>query len=198
VPIDGGRLAISWRAKYRPAMDTVVSGARPWCDFDELHQGTLADVLAELDLSLDRPARDRLVAEWHRLDPWPDAAAGLAELRAAFIVGTMSNGHVRLLVDLARHAGLAFDVVFSAEQAGTYKPDPSVYLLAPGALRLPPEQVMHVACHDSDLAAAAAAGLRTAYVARPDEWGPDRPQRPAPPADVIATDLFDLARRLTA
>ncbi|HEX6472039.1 MAG TPA: haloacid dehalogenase type II [Streptosporangiaceae bacterium] len=198
VPIDGGRLAASWRAKYRPAMDTVVSGARPWCDFDELHRGTLADVLAELGLDLDEPARERLVAEWHRLDPWPDAAAGLAELRTGFILGTMSNGHVRMLVDLARHGDLRFDLIFSAEQAGTYKPDPSVYLLAPRLLRLPPEQVMLVACHDNDLAGAARAGLRTAYVSRPAEWGPGRPPRPAPPADVVATDLLDLARRLTA
>jgi 2-haloacid dehalogenase len=196
--IDGGRLAAAWRRRYRPAMDTVRSGSRPWCNFDELHRGTLDDVLAELDLELAAPDRERLVAQWHRLEPWPDTVAGLAELGTHFITGTMSNGHVRMLVDLARHGGLRFDVIFSAELAGTYKPDPAVYLTAPRLLALPPEQVMLVACHESDLAGAAAAGLRTAYVSRPAEWGPDTQPRPVPAAaDVTATDLIDLARRLT-
>jgi 2-haloacid dehalogenase len=207
VPIDGGRLARSWRSRYRPAMDTVRSGARPWCNFDELHRETLADVLAEMDLELAAPDRDRLVAAWHRLEPWPDTVPGLAALGTRFITGTMSNGHVRMLVDLARHGGMRFDVIFSAELAGTYKPDPSVYLIAARLLELPPEQVMLVACHEADLAGAAAAGLRTAYVSRPAEWGPDGagpgggagPARPAPAAaDVAATDLLDLAGRLPA
>ena len=204
-PIDGDRLATSWRGRYRPAMDTVLSGGRSWCNFDELHRGTLADVLAEMDLELPGPDRDRLVAEWHRLEPWPDTVAGLAELRTRFITGTMSNGHVRMLVDLARYGGMRFDVIFSAELAGTYKPDPSVYLTAARLLELPPDQVMLVACHEADLAGAAAAGLRTAYVSRPAEWGAagagaaggTGPPAPAV-ADVAAADLFDLARRLTA
>jgi 2-haloacid dehalogenase len=199
VPIDGARLAKSWRGRYRPAMDTVRSGARPWCNFDELHRGTLAEVLAEMDLELAEPDRARLVAEWHRLEPWPDTVAGLAELGTRFITGTMSNGHVRMLVDLARHGGMRFDVIFSAELAGTYKPDPDVYLMAARLLELPPEQVMLVACHEADLAGATAAGLRTAYVSRPAEWGPGASPPPAPAAaDVAATDLIDLARRLPA
>lgn len=202
VPIDGGRLAAAWRSRYRPAMDTVRSGERLWCNFDELHRGTLVDVLAEMDLELAEPDRERLVAEWHRLDPWPDTVAGLDGLRARFIVGTMSNGHVRMLVDLARHGGMRFDMIFSAELAGTYKPEPGVYLTAARLLELPADQVMLVACHEHDLAGAAKAGLRTAYVARPAEWGPAGPDREAPPApataDVVATDLIDLARRLPA
>jgi 2-haloacid dehalogenase len=198
VDIDGGRLAAAWRRRYRPAMDTVRSGERPWCDFDELHRGTLKEVLSELDLELAPADQERLVAGWHRLDPWPDTAAGLAELRTGFIVGTLSNGHLRLLVDLAKHGGLGFDVLLSAELAGTYKPDPSTYRTAARLLGLPPEEVMLVACHEYDLAGAAAAGLRTGYVSRPAEWGPEgRPHDP-PAADVTATDLLDLARRLTA
>lgn len=198
VPIDGGRLARAWRSRYRPAMDEVRTGGRPWCNFDELHRGTLADVLAEMDIELSGPDRDRLVAEWHRLEPWPDTVAGLAELGRHFITGTMSNGHVRMLVDLARHGGMRFDVIFSAELAGTYKPDPSVYLTAARLLELPPEQVMLVACHEPDLAGAAAAGLRTGYVSRPAEWGPGGAAPTAPAvADVAAADLHDLARRLT-
>jgi 2-haloacid dehalogenase len=196
--IDGGRLAAAWRSRYRPAMDTIRSGERSWCNFDELHRGTLTEVLAELDLELTPAYQERLVAGWHRLDPWPDTAAGLAGLRTRFIVGTLSNGHVRLLVDLARHGGLGFDVLLSAELAGTYKPDPKAYRTAARLLELPPEEVMLVACHEYDLAGAAAAGLRTGYVSRPAEWGPKgRPHDP-PAADVVATDLLDLARRLGA
>jgi 2-haloacid dehalogenase len=195
--IDGGRLATSWRRRYRPAMDTVVAGDRPWCNFDELHRGTLADTLAELGTDLAEPERERLVAEWHRLPPWADTVAGLAGLRAAFITATLSNGHVRMLIDLARHGGMPFDAIISAELAGTYKPDPEVYLTAARLLELPPERVMMVACHEWDLNGAAGAGLRTAYVARPTEWGPDSPPLSAPAADVAATDLIDLAQQLT-
>jgi 2-haloacid dehalogenase len=198
--IDGGRLATSWRRRYWPAMDTVVAGDRPWCNFDELHRGTLADTLAELGAGLPdlaEPERERLVAEWHRLPPWADTVAGLAELRTSFITATLSNGHVRMLVDLARHGDMRFDAILSAELAGTYKPDPEAYLTAARLLDLPPGQIMLVACHEWDLNGAAGAGLRTAYVARPAEWGPDSPPAAAPAADVAATDLVDLARQLT-
>jgi 2-haloacid dehalogenase len=194
--LDGGRLATSWRRRYRPAMDTVLAGDRPWCNFDELHHGTLTDTLAEMGVELTEPDRDRLVAEWHRLEPWPDAVAGLAGLRTRFITGTLSNGHVRMLVDLARYGGMRFDVILSAELARSYKPDPEVYLTAARLLELPPGDVMMVACHEWDLHGASAAGLRTAYVARPGEWGPDGPPPPAPAAEVAATDLGDLARQL--
>jgi 2-haloacid dehalogenase len=198
VEIDGGRLATGWRSRYRPAMDVIRAGDRPWCNFDDLHRGTLEDVLSELDIELAEPHRERLVAEWHRLDPWPDTAAGLARLRTRFIIGTLSNGHVRMLVDLTRHGGLGFDVILSAEIFGTYKPDPKMYLGAAGMLELAPEQVMLVACHEHDLAAAAAAGLRTGFVSRPAEWGPDSEPHAAPSADVTATDLLDLAHQFAA
>jgi 2-haloacid dehalogenase len=195
-PIDGGQLAVAWRSRYRPAMDTVRSGERPWCDFDELHHGTLAEVLAEMNIELGEPERERLVAGWHQLEPWADTVAGLAGLRTHFITGTLSNGHVRMLIDLARHGDMRFDVILSAELAGTYKPDPSVYLTGARLLGLQPDQVMMVACHEFDLAGAAKAGLRTAHVTRPTEWGPDTPPQTTPPAEVAAADLVDLARQL--
>jgi 2-haloacid dehalogenase len=196
--IDGGRLATSWRSKYRPAMDTIRAGERPWVNFDEMHRGTLTDTLSELDVELAEPERERLVAEWHRLEPWADTVAGLTKLRESSITGTLSNGHVRMLVDLARHGGMPFDVILSAELAQTYKPDPKVYLTAARLLELPPEQVMMVACHEWDLVGAAGAGLQTAHVARPIEWGPDTPPLSIPAADVVAVDLVDLAQQLTS
>jgi 2-haloacid dehalogenase len=198
VEIDGGRLAAAWRRRYRPAMDAIRSGERPWCNFDDMHRGTLTEVLAELDIELAPAYRERLVAGWHRLDPWEDTAAGLARLRTRFIIGTLSNGHMRMLVDLTRYGGLGFDVILSAELAGTYKPDPKTYQTAARLLELPPDEVMLVACHPYDLDGAAAAGLRTGYVSRPAEWGPDARRHETPDADVTATDLLDLAHQFAA
>jgi len=137
---------------------------------------------------------------WHRLDPWPDAATGLARLKRKFIIGTLSNGNVALLVNMAKHAGLPWDVVLSAELAQHYKPDPAAYQMPPALLGLSPGEVMLVAAHPGDLAAAAAQGLKTAYVPRPLEWGPSaKPHDIAGQRfDIIAEDFAALAERLGA
>ncbi len=158
-------------------------------------------VLAEHGLTgFGRDDRERLVAGWHRLRAWPDARAGLALLRRRFVLATLSNGHVALLVDLARHNELPFDAILSAELVGRYKPDPAVYRRAVDLLDLEAGAVMMVAAHLDDLRAARAAGLRTALVHRPLEHGPpQRPERPPPAGDaldVVAADLVDLAALL--
>lgn len=196
--VDGARLAVLWRTKYAPSMDRVRSGKRPWCNLDQLHRESLDEVLTELDLDLPRPDREDLVYGWHELEPWPEVPESLRLLREQRITGALSNGHVRLLIDLSRYAKLEFDTIFSAELARTYKPDASVYQTAARLLDLEPSEVMLVACHEWDLAGAANAGLRTAFVARPTEWGPNAPGHPAPAADVSAIDLADLARKLRA
>jgi 2-haloacid dehalogenase len=201
VAADWEAVADGWRARYQPALDAVNQGRRPWATLDELHRATLAETLAEHGLeALGAEDRERLVAAWHRLRAWPDARAGLELLRRRFVLATLSNGHVALLVDLARHNQLPFDVILSAELAGRYKPDPAVYRRATELLGLAPAAVMMVAAHPPDLRAARAVGLRTALVHRPLEHGPAR--RPAaPPAaggdvELVADDLVDLARLL--
>jgi 2-haloacid dehalogenase len=193
VPGGPEELADAWRARYRPILDEVNDGSRPWGDFDELHHATLDDLL-----TVDVPAaeRRRLVHAWHRLDPWPDVRTGLEALRRQHVTATLSNGHLALLVDLARHGDLRFDCLLSAELAHVYKPAPETYLTAARLLGVEPGELMLVAAHPWDLEGARAAGLLTAFVARPLEYGPGSPGRADPEADVSAGDLHELAERL--
>jgi 2-haloacid dehalogenase len=193
---DPYELADAWRARYRPILAEVNDGVRPWGDFDELHLATLDDLLAERGLALPEPARRELVGAWHRLDPWPDVHAGLEALRRRRPVAMLSNGHVALLVDLARHGDLRFDCVLSAELARVYKPAPEAYLTAARLLGVQPAELMLVAAHPWDLEGARGAGLRTAFVDRPLEYGPGSETRADPHADESVGDLEQLAARL--
>ena len=198
LPTGGGRFALDWRAGYQPAMQEVRSGALPWTNIDGLHRRILDRVLAAHGLALPEAEVQALNRIWHRLDPWPDSVQGLAQLKRRFVLATLSNGNLSLLVNMARHGGLPWDCVLSAELFGHYKPDPEVYLGAARLLDLPPAQVMMVAAHPSDLRAAAACGLRTAYVPRPLERGPGGEIEPsrAGEFDITASDFIDLARQL--
>jgi 2-haloacid dehalogenase len=197
--VDAETLADDWRGRYVPSMDRVRRGELPWSTIDELHRASLDELLAEFGLPDVPPAvRAELVLAWHRLDPWPDSVAGLTRLKARYVVASLSNGNVALLVDMAKHGGLPWDTVLSAELFGHYKPDAEVYDGAARLLGLPPEQVLMVAAHVDDLAAARTRGLRTAYVHRPDERGPaaDPPPAEDPEADLTVASLTDLAARL--
>ena len=189
---DWARLVTQWRASYQPALQEVRSGCRPFVDLDILHREMLDRLLPAFGLgALDDGDRDRMVRGWHRLDAWPDAVAGLARLKSAFIVATLSNGGVHLLVDMARYAGLPWDAVFSAGNFRHYKPDREVYLGAAELLARPPASLMLVAAHNNDLKAARTCGLKTAYVQRPTEDA-----RPDCDWDIVARDFVDLANQL--
>jgi 2-haloacid dehalogenase len=197
--VDWGRFADAWRARYRPSMERVMRGEQPWTLLDDLHRATLDEVLAEMGVAgLSDAEKDDLNLIWHRLRPWPDSVPGLMRLRSRYVLATLSNGNVRLLVDMARHAGLPWDCVLSAELVRAYKPDPRVYQMVGRLLRVAPRAVLMVAAHPADLRAARAEGLRTAYIPRPLEYGPDAPPdlTPDPSFDLTATDLLDLARQL--
>jgi 2-haloacid dehalogenase len=197
--VDWGAFADAWRAGYQPAMEPVRSGAAAWRTIDQLHREILDRLLPRFGLDdLDEAERARLNAVWHRLDPWPDSVAGLQRLKQGFVIATLSNGNVSLLVDMAKRAGLPWDTVLSGELIEKYKPDPAVYRMAARLLGAAPDQVLMVAAHPSDLEAARAAGLRTAYVARPLEHGPGgRVEALAERRfDVHANDFADLATQL--
>ena len=198
VPGDPEELADAWRERYRPILDEVNDGSRPWGDFDELHLATLDALLAQRGVELAVQERHRLVGAWHRLDAWPDVRAGLEALRRRRVVASLSNGHVALLVDLARHADLRFDCVLSAELAHAYKPAPEVYRAAARLLGVDAAELMLVAAHPWDLQGAREAGLRTAFVDRPLEYGPGSAARQDPDADESVTSLLELAERLEA
>ncbi len=197
---DAAGFAIAWRAQYQPAMEAVRSGALPFSKLDVLHRYNLDRVLADLGLhDVGEVTRVQLNQAWHRLDAWPDVAPGLQRLRERFRIAPCSNGNISLMVDLARRNGLPWDAILGAELARDYKPKPEVYLSAAAAFDCAPAEVLMVAAHSSDLAAAAACGLRTAHIARPDEHGPGNgEQRASVPVDLQAQSLLDLAAQLGA
>ena len=196
---DWAKFADAWRALYYPSMDRVRRGELPWKPLDELHRSALEQILREFGIEgLSEAEIDHLNRAWHRLDPWPDAIPGLSRLRRGFILATLSNGNVALLVNMAKRAGLPWDAILGAEVARHYKPDPEAYLRTAALLGLRPDECMMVAAHNGDLFAAGALGFRTAFVPRPTEYGPNQAVDLAPERSyhVQARDFLDLADQL--
>ena len=200
IAVDWPAFADAWRGGYQPAMQRVRSGEIGWTHLDDLHRTTLAALLTRFGLeALDEAQREHLNRVWHRLDAWPDSVAGLTRLKSKFVIATLSNGNVALLVDMAKRAGLPWDAVLSAELMRHYKPDPEVYVGAARLLGVACDELVMVAAHPSDLAAAQRCGLRTAFVARPLEHGPGGAAGAdlhGADFDLAAADLVDLARQL--
>ena len=197
--VNGGEFALAWRAGYRPAMARVMSGELGWTRIDELHRMVLDSILPQFGMhDLDEAARQALNRAWHRLDPWPDVVAGLTRLKSRFTICTLSNGNIGLLTNMAKRAGLPWDCVLSAEVFRAYKPDRAAYLGVAQVFDLTPGEVMLVAAHQDDLAAARACGLQTAYIERPAEFGASQPKDVSPdPANTWhAKDFLALADQL--
>jgi 2-haloacid dehalogenase len=197
--VDADAFALAWRQGYQPAMQRVRSGELGWTRIDDLHRMVLDEILPRFGLAhLDDAARDHLNHVWHRLDPWPDTVRGLTRLKARHTICSLSNGNLGLLTNMAKSAGLPWDCVLSAEVFRAYKPDPRTYLGVADVFRVPPAQVMLVAAHQDDLAAARGCGLSTAYVERPMEFGAARPKDVSPDAanTLHARDFLDLADQL--
>jgi 2-haloacid dehalogenase len=198
--IDGLAFADAWRAEYQIGMEGVRDGSRGYVRLDVLHRENLDRILPRFGLQdLDEEVLARLNLLWHRLDAWPDVQFGLSRLRRRFRLAPASNGNIGLMVDLARHNDFVWDAILGADVARDYKPKPAVYVAAAEAMGLPPERCMMVAAHSYDLKAAAACGLRTAHVARPDEYGPGTGETaPTVQVDIAAESLADLAEKLGA
>ncbi len=195
VAADWEQVALDWRGEYRPSMNEVLEGHRPWVSLDVLNRESLERVTRRHGVELPTSHLDELTRAWHRLDPWADVIAGLHELRRHVRIGTLSNGCDAQLTAIAAYAGLPWDVLLGAETVHTYKPDPHMYLGNVALLDLAPRQVMLVAAHNDDLAAARALGLRTGFIPRPTEYGPaqTRDLTAECPWDVVASDVGDLA-----
>ncbi|MBP1182298.1 haloacid dehalogenase type II [Methylobacterium sp. PvR107] len=196
--LDAGAFADAWRARYNPSMETVRSGARPFVDLDTLQAESLPDVLAQFGIAgVSEAVQRELVQAWHRLDAWPEVPDAMRRLREKHLLAPNSNGHVRLMADLARRNGLIFDAVLGAGYSRDYKPKPALYRDAIAAFGFAAGETMMVAAHSNDLAAAASHGLSTAHVARPHEHGPAGGETaPTVPVTHAARDLADLADQL--
>lgn len=200
--INWAEFADAWRKEYDPSMAPIRDGKRPFVVLDVLHRESLDSVLPKFGVKdLPDATKKELNFAWHKLDVWPDGKSGMAALGRNFLIAPCSNGNVAMMADIARHNGIRFDSILGAETAHDYKPKPRVYLQAAEAFGLQPKEVMMIcaAGHSGDLVAAAAQGLRTGTVARPDESGPGKGASvPTVPVDVIANDLNDLAAKLMA
>ena len=195
--IDWLAFADAWRDEYQPGMEEVRSGRIPFSKLDVLHRGNLDRVAPRYGIAAPEGVLRHLNLAWHRLDAWPDVSPGLVRLKQRFLVAPVSNGNISLMVDLARRNGFPWDAILGAETAGDYKPKARVYLAACEAFDLPPADCMMVAAHSNDLSHAAACGLRTAHVARPDERGKGRGEAaPTVDVDIAARSLEELAAQL--
>lgn len=201
ITVDWGRFADRWRAGYAPAMEKVRKGEMPWTNLDQLHRALLEDLLQEFHIEgLSETEKDHWNRVWHRLNPWPDSVAGLTRLKKKYTIAPLSNGNVALLADMAKHAGIPWDLILSAELARHYKPDREAYLTAVSLLELKPGEVMMCAAHSGDLKAARSFGLRTGFIHRPHEYGPTRKADDAKQGDfdAVSSNILDLAARLGA
>lgn len=199
LPVDGSTFALAWREGYQPAMQRVRSGELGWTLIDDLHRMILDDLLQRFSITtLSEEQKRHLNKVWHRLAPWPDAVEGLKRLTSRYMVCSLSNGNIGLLADMAKHAGLPWDCILSAEVFRKYKPDPATYLGVSRIFDVAPGEVMLAAAHQDDLDAARTCGLKTAYIERPHEFGMVRPKDVSPdPANTVhATDIVDLALQL--
>jgi 2-haloacid dehalogenase len=198
--LDWLAFADAWRGEYQPAMEEIRSGRAPFVKLDVLHRKNLERILPRFGISgLPEETARHLNLAWHRLDAWPDVVPGMARLKTRYRLAPCSNGNIAIMVDIARRNGMPWDAILGAEIAGDFKPKPRVYLAAAAAFGLAPDECMMVAAHSNDLKAAAALGLATAHIARPDEYGPGTGETaPKVPVDFAANDLEHLASQLGA
>jgi 2-haloacid dehalogenase len=195
--LDWLAFADAWRGEYQPGMEEVRAGRIPFSRLDILHRHNLNRILPRFDIRTDEKTLTELNLAWHRIDGWPDVAPGLARLKKKFWLAPVSNGNISMMVALARKNSFPWDAILGAEVAGDYKPKPRVYLASCEAFSLDPSECMMVAAHSYDLSAAAAQGLRTAHVARPNEAGPGKGEKaPSIKVDVAGGSLEEIAEKL--
>ena len=205
ISLKAAEFADAWRAEYQPAMEEIRIGKRDFTILDILHMENLQKISSKFNLNnLTNEDNNFLVTAWHRLPGWPDSSEGLQKSKKKFILATQSNGNIALMVNMAKHSNLNWDVILGAEVLGYYKPHPEAYLRACKALNLDPSECLMVAAHDDDLKAASLQGMKTAYVHRPFEYGKEKlfdlaevnDYKGDRECDIISKDFNDLAHQL--
>jgi 2-haloacid dehalogenase len=199
--MDAAAFADAWRDRYSPSMEEVRSGRRSFVRLDILHRENLEAILSEFGVDpagVPAEVLDQLNLSWHRLDPWPDVLPALERLKRHYVIAPLSNGNIALMVDMAKRAGIPWDAVLGAEVSQAYKPSHDAYLRTAEALMMRPDEVCLVAAHNSDLVAARACGLRTAFLPRSTEHGPAQTTdlTASQAWDIVASDLASVADAL--
>lgn len=196
---DWQQFALDWRALYQPAMETIRSGNRGYVTLDQLHRENLQQLLEAYELNtLDDSTLNHINQVWHRLQPWADTLPGMARLKKHHILASLSNGNVALMVNMAKHSSIPWDMILGSETARGYKPEDKVYLHSAHMLGLQPEQCMMVAAHNDDLRAARNLGFKTAYINRPYEYGDGQTTdlHAEESWDIIGDNMTDIADSL--
>ena len=197
--VDWIAFADAWRDQYQPGMEEVRSGRIPYTKLDVLHRQMLQKIVPQFGLDkLQESELNQLTFAWHRLDAWKDVPTGLSRLRKRFLIAPVSNGNIAIMSHLARRNSFPWDAILGADLARDYKPKALVYLTAVEAFDLKPAECIMCAAHSEDLRAAAASGLRTAFVARPQERPGVSESTPKYSADVVSSSTLDLASQLGA
>lgn len=197
--VDWGGLVDDWRRQYRPALDDILAGRRSWSSVDRIYRIALDDLRVARGLTfLSENEREQLTFAWQMIEPWPDVVPGLLRLKQRFKLATLSNADVSAVINISKFGGLPWDAIFAAEMAQTFKPDPRTYRMALRYLGVEPNEALMVACHKYDLHGAREVGMRTAFVARPLEFGPHGNVDIAFDAtfDINAKDFIELAMAL--
>ncbi|KAK7203071.1 haloacid dehalogenase type II [Myxozyma melibiosi] len=197
--IDWDAFAEEWRVAYYKytKSNAKADDTTAFETVDQQHRKSLGPLAERYGLTevWGEDDLDHVADAWHFLDGWSDTVEGLTLLKSKFIISTLSNGNVKLQVDMAKYAKLPWDLILAGDIFKIYKPSPKVYLGAVEMLQLKPENVLMVAAHIYDLQAAASLGLKTAYI---DREGEDAGITVTPDqVDYYATDFIDLYRQLT-
>jgi 2-haloalkanoic acid dehalogenase type II len=166
-------LCLAWRQAFFADIHARFDRGQPPEDIDLSHARLLDRLLAEdlrfVGVTINEAERAAAVQAWHQMSAWPDVPEALERLREKFEVFVLANGTTRLQLDLARSAGLSFDMLLSSQLLGCTKPAAEFYLKALDLVKAKPEECIMVAAHAYDLRAAKAVGMQTVYIQRPTE-----------------------------
>lgn len=185
----------------RRSLRRMLGSVAPGFNIDDVHRDVLEELLREhgIDVFSDEDRR-MISSRWHQLDAWPDFVPALTGMRRRYLCVSFTILSLSLVIDVSRRNAIDWDAVISCEMLSVYKPQPEAYRRTARLLQAAPGEILMVACHNFDLDAARSEGYRTAFIRRPDEWGPAGPPDPTPnPAiDIVADGFAELADQLGA
>ena len=165
------KFALEWRQAYFDENTKRLSEGKPVEDFDDTQRRVLESFFNQnqkIKHLFSAEAKEQLITTWHHQNAWPDVAEAIRKLKTDkdLEVYVHANGSTRLQLDLVKSAGLRYDMLFSSELLGCYKPAPEMYQKAMKVLKLKPDECVMVAAHTSDLKGAKGVGMKTVYVYR--------------------------------